>query len=112
MMNLSRINLSQTRYLQFMDPNDGLAIIIAMGSTQTSGSRKIWRMVMPSHENVLAARDYDRTVTADIQSGSSAEVNHQGLREIYSSINIGCFIKKPVSIEFLVRKVKEELELV
>jgi hypothetical protein len=44
MMNLSRINLSQTRYLQFMDPNDGLAIIIAMSSTQTSGSRKIWWM--------------------------------------------------------------------
>ena len=215
MMNLSRINLSQTRYLQFMDPNDGLAIIIAMGSTQTSGSRKMWRMVMPSHENVLAGRDYDRTITADIQSGhhygtlekqhedrktrikaimnvdddpdttltfkksleaenynssnnipievytynnpelalsefkpnfydlllidvnmskmngfelctklleidanprirfmSSAEVDHQGLREIYPSTNIGCFIKKPVSIEFLVRKVKEELELV
>lgn len=43
---------------------------------------------------------------------SSAEMNHQGLREIYPATNIGCFIKKPVSIEFLVRKVKEELELV
>lgn len=43
---------------------------------------------------------------------SSAEINHQGLREIYPTTNIGCFIKKPVSIEFLVRKVKEELELV
>jgi CheY-like chemotaxis protein len=40
---------------------------------------------------------------------SSAEINHQGLREIYPATNIGCFIKKPVSIEFLVRKVKEEL---
>ena len=41
---------------------------------------------------------------------SSAEINHQGLREVYPATNIGCFIKKPVSIEFLVRKVKEELE--
>jgi hypothetical protein len=40
MMNLSRINLSQTRCSQYMDPDDGFAIIIAMGSTQTSGSRK------------------------------------------------------------------------
>jgi hypothetical protein len=46
MMNLSRINLSQTRYPQYMAPNDGLAIIIAMGFTQTSGSRKMWRTVM------------------------------------------------------------------
>jgi two-component system catabolic regulation response regulator CreB/two-component system response regulator ChvI len=33
-------------------------------------------MVMPSHESVLAARDYDRTITADIQSG-----HHNGTRE-------------------------------
>jgi response regulator RpfG family c-di-GMP phosphodiesterase len=43
---------------------------------------------------------------------SSAEINLQGLREIYPATNIGYIIKKPVSIEFLVRKVKEELELV
>jgi hypothetical protein len=49
MMNLSRINLSQTRYPQYMDPNDGLAIIIAMGSTQTSGSRK---NVEDGHERI------------------------------------------------------------
>jgi hypothetical protein len=39
-MNLSRVNLSQTRYSQYMALNDGLVIIMAMGSTQTSGSRK------------------------------------------------------------------------
>ena len=39
---------------------------------------------------------------------SSAEVYHQGMREIYPSTNIGCFIKKPISIEFLVRKVKRK----
>jgi CheY-like chemotaxis protein len=43
---------------------------------------------------------------------SSAEINHQGLREIYPATIIGCFIKKPVSLEFLVRKVEEELEFV
>jgi hypothetical protein len=49
MMNLSRINLSQTRYLQYMAPNDGPAIIIAMGSIQTSGSRK---NVEDGHEKI------------------------------------------------------------
>ena len=41
---------------------------------------------------------------------SSAEVNHEALIEIYPAINIGCFIKKPVSVEHLVRRVKAELE--
>jgi response regulator RpfG family c-di-GMP phosphodiesterase len=41
---------------------------------------------------------------------SSAEVNHEALREIYPAINIGCFIKKPISVEYLVRRVKAELE--
>ena len=39
---------------------------------------------------------------------SSAEVNHEALREIYPAINIGCFIKKPITVEYLVRRVKAE----
>jgi DNA-binding NtrC family response regulator len=41
---------------------------------------------------------------------SSAKVNHEALREIYPAINIGCFIKKPVSPDQLVRIIKTELE--
>lgn len=41
---------------------------------------------------------------------SSADINHEGLREVYPAINIGCFIKKPVSTDYLVRKVRAELE--
>jgi two-component SAPR family response regulator len=41
---------------------------------------------------------------------SSAEVNHEALREIYPAISIGCFIKKPITVEHLVRRVKAELE--
>ena len=41
---------------------------------------------------------------------SAAEVNHEALREIYPAINIGCFIKKPITVEYLVRRVKAELE--
>jgi DNA-binding response OmpR family regulator len=41
---------------------------------------------------------------------SAAEVNHEALREIYPAISIGCFIKKPISVEYLVRRVKAELE--
>jgi CheY-like chemotaxis protein len=41
---------------------------------------------------------------------SSAEVNIEALREVYPKArSIGCFIKKPVSIEYLAKKLEGEL---
>jgi hypothetical protein len=41
---------------------------------------------------------------------SAGEMNIEALREQYPSLSIGCFIKKPVTIDQLVRRVKTELE--
>ena len=41
---------------------------------------------------------------------SAAEVNYEALKEIYPSVNFGCFIKKPISLEYLIRRVRAELE--
>jgi two-component SAPR family response regulator len=41
---------------------------------------------------------------------SSWEVNHEAIRELYPTISIGCFIKKPVTIDYLVKRIKAELE--
>src|SRR5918994_7707543 len=41
---------------------------------------------------------------------SSGLINQEALREQYSSLSIGCFIQKPVTIENLVKRVKAELE--
>lgn len=41
---------------------------------------------------------------------SSGLINQEALREQYPALSIGCFIRKPVSISHLVRKVKTELE--
>ena len=41
---------------------------------------------------------------------SAGEMNIGALREQYKSLSIGCFIKKPITMENLVRKVKAELE--
>jgi CheY-like chemotaxis protein len=41
---------------------------------------------------------------------SAAEVNYEALREIYPSVNFGCFIKKPISLEHLIRRIRTELE--
>jgi DNA-binding response OmpR family regulator len=41
---------------------------------------------------------------------SSALINQEALREQYPLMSIGCFIKKPVTMESLVRRVEAELE--
>lgn len=41
---------------------------------------------------------------------SSGLINEQALREQYTSLSIGCFIKKPVTIEDLIKRVTAELE--
>ena len=41
---------------------------------------------------------------------SSAEINREALREIYPAINLGCFITKPVTIDYLVERIRSELE--
>ena len=41
---------------------------------------------------------------------SSEFINQEALREQYPSLSIGCFIRKPVTIENLVKRVKAELE--
>jgi CheY-like chemotaxis protein len=41
---------------------------------------------------------------------SAGEVNIEALREIHPKINFGCFIKKPVSIDYLIKRLRAELE--
>jgi DNA-binding response OmpR family regulator len=41
---------------------------------------------------------------------TAGEANVEVLRELYPMRSIGCFIKKPVTIEYLVRRIKTELE--
>ena len=41
---------------------------------------------------------------------SSAEINPEALREIYPGISLGCFIRKPVTIDYLVKRIMSELD--
>jgi two-component SAPR family response regulator len=41
---------------------------------------------------------------------SAAEVNIQALREVYPKLSFGCFIKKPVTIEYLAKRLLAELD--
>ena len=37
-------------------------------------------------------------------------INIRALREVYQNVNLGCFIDKPVSIEYLIQKLSAELD--
>jgi CheY-like chemotaxis protein len=41
---------------------------------------------------------------------SSAEINPEALREIYPAISLGCFIRKPVTNGYLVKRIMSELD--
>ena len=41
---------------------------------------------------------------------TAGEINIEALREVYPNISVGCFIKKPVTIDYLVKRIKAELE--
>jgi response regulator of citrate/malate metabolism len=41
---------------------------------------------------------------------SAAELNIEALREVYPRVGFGCFIKKPVTIEYLVKRLSAELD--
>jgi response regulator RpfG family c-di-GMP phosphodiesterase len=41
---------------------------------------------------------------------SAVQINREALREIYPSLSLGCFIRKPVTINYLVKRIMSELD--
>ena len=41
---------------------------------------------------------------------SALEVNIQALREVYPNVSFGCFIEKPVTIKYLIKRLSAELD--
>ena len=41
---------------------------------------------------------------------SAGEINREALREIYPSLGVGCFIRKPVTIDYLLERIRSELD--
>jgi two-component SAPR family response regulator len=41
---------------------------------------------------------------------SSVEINREVLREIYPALSLGCFIRKPVTMDYLVKRIMSELD--
>ena len=41
---------------------------------------------------------------------SSGEINREALGEIYPALSLGCFIRKPAAIDYLVKRIRSELD--
>ena len=41
---------------------------------------------------------------------SALEVNIRALSEVYPKVSFGCFIEKPISIEYLIKRLSAELD--
>jgi DNA-binding response OmpR family regulator len=41
---------------------------------------------------------------------SAGDINQEAIREVHSIKSIGCFIKKPVTIDHLIERLKAELK--
>ena len=58
----------------------------------------------------LCEKILDLDVNIKVCFISAAEINIRALREVYPKVNFGCFMKKPVTIEYLVKRLLAELD--
>jgi DNA-binding response OmpR family regulator len=66
---------------------------------------------MPKMNGIdLSIRILELDTNVKICFVTAGEANIEVLRELYPTRSIGCYIKKPVTIENLVRRIKSELE--
>jgi len=58
----------------------------------------------------VSERILDIDINVKICFMTSGEINRDALREIHPSISLGCFIKKPVTIDYLIGRFIQELD--
>jgi DNA-binding response OmpR family regulator len=58
----------------------------------------------------LCEKIFDIDINVKVCFMSSGEINREALREIYSTRQEGCFIRKPVTIDYLVNRIRSELD--
>ena len=58
----------------------------------------------------LSERILEIDINVKICYMSAGEINRDALREIHPSISLGCFIRKPVEIDYLIGRILKELD--
>ena len=52
----------------------------------------------------------EKILAIDINVRTSGEINRKALREIYPSLSVGCFMRKPMTVDYLIKRVMSELD--
>jgi hypothetical protein len=58
----------------------------------------------------LSERILDIDINVKICYMSAGQINRDAMTEIHPSISLGCFIRKPVSIDYLIDRIMKELD--
>ena len=58
----------------------------------------------------LCGKIFDIDIDVRVCLMSSGEINWEALREIYPTRQEGCFIRKPVTIDHLLKRIRSELD--
>jgi DNA-binding response OmpR family regulator len=58
----------------------------------------------------LSERILEIDINVKICFMSAGEINRDAMREIHPSISLGCFIKKPVEIDYFIDRIMKELD--
>jgi DNA-binding response OmpR family regulator len=58
----------------------------------------------------LCEKIFAMDINVNVCFMSSGEINWEALREIYPTRQEGCFIRKPVSIDYLIQRIRSELD--
>jgi CheY-like chemotaxis protein len=66
---------------------------------------------MPKMDGIeFSAKILEQDINVRVCIVTATEINTEALREQHPSLSVGCFIKKPVTIDDLIRRVKAELD--
>ncbi|MFY9794416.1 MAG: hypothetical protein WAJ93_01870 [Candidatus Nitrosopolaris sp.] len=99
--------------IMIVDDEEDVAITFKAGiedsNNHTDANKRI--EVYTSNNPVAALSEFKVIdINVRICFMSAVEINLEGLREIYPSLGLGCFIRKPVTIDYLVKRIMSELD--
>jgi hypothetical protein len=58
----------------------------------------------------LSQRVLELDVNVRVCFITAGEINIEALREVYPNVSMGCFIHKPISIDYLIKRLRAELD--